>query len=80
MFEAQFIKKLRQTESEFKKAVAYKKKRVTNFLSAIFLKGLLKGNTGQNYKYFGYSTKCNFYCEDVNNIYEENEEREQFYF
>ena len=40
MFEAQFIKKLRQTESEFKKAVAYKKKRVTNFLSAIFLNPL----------------------------------------
>ena len=68
MFEAQLIKKLRQTESEFKKAVAIKKTR-NQFSICYFLKppetirkpkgslnyeiksfGLLKGNTGQNYK------------------------------
>ena len=36
-FEAQFMKKLSDTEAELKKSVAFKKKRVIDFITGVFI-------------------------------------------
>ena len=43
-FEAQFIEKLRNTEAELKKSVAYKKKRVVYFLTVSIVFPVYKQN------------------------------------